>query len=204
MKKNILIIGAGIHGSFLAIYLKKKYKSANIDLIDKNSDICSGTSASTHNRANRGYHYPRSPKTARECISGWSYFKRNYGKFLDKINYSYYAIEKNSKTSTSEYKKFLQKNNFYYKIEESKYFNKKKIITSFKTFEGCFNHKKVVNYLTNQFKEKKINFIGKFELKKVRYEEKQNILVLESKKKKIIKKNYHLILIQHTIMQIIF
>ena len=144
-KKNILIIGAGIHGSFMAIYLKNKYKSVNIDLIDKNKFICSGTSASTHNRANRGYHYPRSPKTAKECLNGWKYFKSNYGKFLDKIDYSYYAIEKKSKTSTEKYKRFLDKNKLYYKIEDNKFFNKKNITTCFKAFEGCLIIKKLFN-----------------------------------------------------------
>ena len=70
--KKILIIGAGIHGSYIAKYLSSY--NVKIFLIDKNKDICDGTSASTHNRANRGFHYPRSIKTAKECKISYDYF----------------------------------------------------------------------------------------------------------------------------------
>ena len=56
--KKILIIGAGIHGTFIAKYLKKY--DAKITIIEKNTKILFETSRATHNRANRGYHYPRS------------------------------------------------------------------------------------------------------------------------------------------------
>jgi len=191
-KKNILIIGAGIHGSFLALYLKKKFNSVNIDIIDKNNSICSGTSASTHNRANRGYHYPRSPKTSKECSKGWIYFKNNYGQFL-KIIDSFYAVEKNSKTNPKKYEKFLKKNNLYYRIENSDYFNKKKISICFKAFEGCFNHEKIVRHFYKQFKKKKIKLINNFELKKVSFSKNKKNIILFSSKKKTINKNYDII-----------
>ena len=35
-----------------------------------------GSSFATHNRANKGYHYPRSTKTAIECKKGWEYFNK--------------------------------------------------------------------------------------------------------------------------------
>ena len=59
--KNILIVGAGIHGCFLAKYLSDY--DLNIHVIEKNKDLCLGSSNATHNRANRGFHYPRSQKT---------------------------------------------------------------------------------------------------------------------------------------------
>ena len=91
-KKKVLIIGAGIHGCFIAKYLYKK--NFDITIIEKENDICMGSSHATHNRANRGYHYPRSKNTARECSEGYNYFKKNYKPFLSKAP-SYYCIEKN-------------------------------------------------------------------------------------------------------------
>jgi L-2-hydroxyglutarate oxidase LhgO len=93
MIKNILIIGAGIHGCFIAKYLAKN-KNNNIVIIEKEKDICLGSSSATHNRANRGFHYPRSKQTAKECMEAYDYFKNNYNKFLKQID-TYYSIEKN-------------------------------------------------------------------------------------------------------------
>ena len=76
--KNILIVGAGIHGCFLAKYLSDY--DLNIHVIEKNKDICLGSSNATHNRANRGFHYPRSAETTNECKTAYKYFERNYNK----------------------------------------------------------------------------------------------------------------------------
>ena len=104
--KKILIIGAGIHGSFLAKYLS--FHGFKITILEKNNDICSETSAATHNRANRGYHYPRSKKTFNECIKGYDFFKKNYRNFLKKIT-SFYCIEKKSNLNFSNYINFFKK-----------------------------------------------------------------------------------------------
>ena len=47
--KNVLIIGAGVHGCFMAKYLRKY--NLNIHIIEKKKDICLGASNATHNRA---------------------------------------------------------------------------------------------------------------------------------------------------------
>ena len=77
--KKVLIIGAGIHGSFLAKYLIEK--KIEVYLIEKNKEICLGSSNATHNRANRGFHYPRSRKTTLECKRGYEFFVNNYKRF---------------------------------------------------------------------------------------------------------------------------
>ena len=94
--KKILIIGAGIHGTFIAKYLKKY--DAKITIIEKNTKILFETSRATHNRANRGYHYPRSLETFNECKNAYNYFKKNYNKYLKQIP-SFYCIENKSKTN---------------------------------------------------------------------------------------------------------
>ena len=96
MTKNVLIIGAGIHGCFLAKYLNKF--NINIYLIEKNKDICLEASGATHNRANRGFHYPRSNKTTSECKIAYDYFEKKYNPYLKKRQ-SFYCIEKKSKVS---------------------------------------------------------------------------------------------------------
>ena len=104
--KKVLIVGAGIHGCFIAKYLKDF--GVKIFLIDKNKNICEGTSGSTHNRANRGFHYPRSYATAKECKEGYDYFSKNYGNFLNK-RHNFYCIEKKSKIHFKQYTTFFNK-----------------------------------------------------------------------------------------------
>ena len=107
--KSVLIIGAGIHGLFIAENLSQKFRNINIDLVEGRKDICLGTSSATHNRANRGYHYPRSIKTTMECKAGWSFFCKNYKPFYKNISFSYYLIENKSLTNFQKYKNFLNK-----------------------------------------------------------------------------------------------
>ena len=76
-----LIIGSGVHGLFLSYFLKKRLKNIDITILEKNSKICSGSSSSTHNRANRGFHYPRSDLTSKECKTGWNFFRIDEWRF---------------------------------------------------------------------------------------------------------------------------
>ena len=61
-----------------------------------------------HNRANRGFHYPRSRKTTSRMQKGlWVFFK-NYRRFLKQTN-SFYCIEKEIKSYSKNICKVFQK-----------------------------------------------------------------------------------------------
>jgi hypothetical protein len=168
--KKILIIGAGIHGCFIAKYLKKH--DVQIFLVEKNKNICEGTSASTHNRANRGFHYPRSKTTAFECKNAYEYFEKNYSNLLNKRQ-SLYCIEKKSKVNFSKYKKFYKKLKLKYEvIKRSKFIKNKNLEAITSGEEGCYDHFKIVKLLKKEIKSKKINFFSNFEIKKIFYKDK--------------------------------
>ena len=188
-KKKILVIGAGIHGCFLTKYLSKS--KHEITLIEKNKDICLETSAATHNRANRGFHYPRSNKTANECKLSYKYFNKNYKNYLKKIS-SYYCIEKNSKISFSNYLNFLKKNKITNKvIAKSKFIKNSFIEGIIKVEEGCFNHKKIKLYLKKEIKKKNIKVFYNFNLLKVVKDGRQTLFI---SKNKIIKDKFDVII----------
>ena len=184
-KKNILIIGAGVHGSFLAKYLSKSKKIKKIVLIEKNNSICLGSSNATHNRANRGFHYPRSKKTLIECKLGYEYFENNYNRFLKKIP-SYYCIEKKSKTTFKKYKNFFKKNKLQFKeIKKNPVIINSRLDGIISGEEGCYNHGEIKKYLLKKLKKNKIKKFYKFNLKKVKLNKKNFHLELYSDKKKI-------------------
>ena len=188
--KKILIIGAGIHGSYIAKYLS--LYNVKIFLIDKNKDICDGTSASTHNRANRGFHYPRSLKTAKECKESYNYFAKKYPNFLDKRQ-SIYCIEKKSKVNFENYKKFYKKIGIKYHVIKKSIFiknNNLEAITSGE--EGCFNHFRIKKMLKSKIHNKKVKFYPKFNIKKVSYD--NEYLTVISKQNKQITEKFDLII----------
>ena len=188
--KNILIVGAGIHGCFLAKYLSDY--DLNIHVIEKNKDICLGSSNATHNRANRGFHYPRSAETTNECKTAYKYFERNYNKFLKKFQ-SYYCIEKKSKTSFKKYIDFFKKNNLSFKIiKESKYLNKENLEGVIRAEEGCYNHIKIKKMLKKKLINKRINMVYNFDISEIY--SKNGKINLISKKNKIFTKKIDLII----------
>jgi len=189
-KRNVLIIGAGIHGCFIAKSLKKY--NVEIFLVDKNKGICQGTSASTHNRANRGFHYPRSLTTALECKNSYKYFEKNYSNLLNRRQ-SLYCIEKKSKVNFFKYKKFHKKLGLKYNIiQNSKFIKNENLEAITSGEEGCYDHFKIVKLLKKEIKDKKINFFSNFLVKKISY--KNKTLKLIDKKNRIISEKFDIII----------
>mgnify|MGYP001218242173 CR=1 FL=1 len=191
---NVLIIGGGIHGIFTSIYLKKKFPRASVDIIEKKKNLMNGSSFATHNRANKGYHYPRSTKTANECKKGWEYFNKKYSDCFENISNSYYIIEKTSKTSFNSFYKFLKENKYDFKVKNppNMSLNKKFITGSFEVFEGCFDHVKLTKKTIKLIKKYKINTFQNFEFDKL-IKNKNNFVIISKLKKKITRK-YDLII----------
>jgi hypothetical protein len=188
--KKILIIGAGIHGTFIAKYLKKY--DVKITIIEKNTKILFETSRATHNRANRGYHYPRSLETFNECKNAYEYFKKNYHKYLKKIP-SYYCIENKSKINFGNYKKFFIKNNLRFKIiKKNKFIKTDHLEGIVQAEEGCFDHFGICKMITDELKDKKIKLFKNFNLNKIKMNYKG--LKLISKNNKFIINNFDLII----------
>ena len=195
---TILIIGGGIHGCFFGKELLS-LGAKNIILIEKNNELLNETSFATHNRANMGYHYPRSIKTAEECKKGNELFQKEFPKFFSKKNKSYYLIDKKSKTNFKTYLSFLNKMklNFKIKFPHLKFVKHKRIENSIITNEAVFNHEKISKYLNNNL-QKKITIIKNFNLNKIQIK-KDHLLIesLNNKKlkiyncKKILNCTYH-------------
>ena len=188
--KKILIIGAGIHGTFIAKYFKKY--SVKITIIEKNSSILNETSRATHNRANRGYHYPRSIQTFNECKQAYDYFKKNYYKYLKKIP-SFYCIENNSKTNFYKYKKFFKKNNLKFNIVKINNFIKKENLEGIiKVEEGCYDHFGITKMIKSILKSKSIKVVKNFDLQRIK--KNKDTLKLISKNNKSLFENFDIII----------
>ena len=91
MKKKVGIIGGGIFGLSCAINLDKAH---DVTVFDQAPDIMMGATYANHNRHHLGYHYPRSPETALQCLESREDFERTYGACCVNDFASYYCVSK--------------------------------------------------------------------------------------------------------------
>ena len=77
-------------------------------------------SAINQYRLHRGYHYPRSSDTARECLKGLKSFSRKYETSIinEDIEHFYGIAKKGSLVNGNEYLSFLKKINLEHEIVE--------------------------------------------------------------------------------------
>lgn len=161
---KIAIIGSGFFGSSIAIILSKKYK---IDLYEKENTIMCGASRANQFRFHAGYHYPRSQKTVNEINKNKNIFTNYFGNTIFDKTTNYYSIAlKNSKVSTKQYLKFLDRNKLYFKkIDNNQYFSKK-ISSSFLVKEKILNYFNLKKIVKKKLNKKNIQIKLNSELKK--------------------------------------
>lgn len=88
---KIAVVGGGIFGLTIASVLAEE--GFDIDLYEKENDVFKGASGANQYRLHRGYHYPRSIETIKDCISGEIKFRKFYPEtIIDKPHEHYYAI----------------------------------------------------------------------------------------------------------------
>ena len=139
MKKKVGIIGGGIFGISCALNLDKTH---DVTLFEQTSDIMSGATYANHNRHHLGYHYPRSPETAQQCLESREEFETIYRTCCVSNFANYYCIAKeNSKTSAKDYILFCDHVGLKYKEEwpAEGLVNRSKIELSLKTKEGVYD-----------------------------------------------------------------
>lgn len=102
---RVLVIGGGLFGCCIASELSAA--SHSVDLVECNADLMGGASFHNHNRLHLGYHYLRSPETARQSIEGYLTFGFYFGECVITNFENYYAIAKDgSKSSTKDFEEF--------------------------------------------------------------------------------------------------
>lgn len=180
IKKNILIIGGGIHGITIALELAKKY---NITIVDSTREILSGTSKNNHNRIHLGYHYPRSKETIQECKLGYKFFIEKYKNCLVFPDF-YYVISKKSRINSKDYKNIMQEHDLdcFSSWPEPKFLDKKNIEDSFKVNEACINIAKFRKKIKKKLQKLKVQTYLNFKINKVKRNNKNNFTLHSSNK----------------------
>lgn len=183
--KNVLVIGAGIHGVSLAMELGKE--GNKVYIIDSNQDMLLGASFATHNRIHLGYHYPRSKETAEECREGYDYFLEKYRDCLLFPDFYYMISKKGSHVTSKQYSEVMKECGLecFSSFPDSDFINKERIEDSFKVREACVNIWKVRDKVKKEFKRLNIMEIYNFNIKKASLLKNNGLRLISSEDKQI-------------------
>jgi hypothetical protein len=117
MDMKVAVIGGGLFGCTAATILAQN--GAEVHLHEKGTGLFRAASGVNQYRLHKGYHYPRSGETIRECKDGIASFKRYYEESVIGGVERYYAIAaKGSQTSAAKYLRVLEENGLPFKVEK--------------------------------------------------------------------------------------
>jgi glycine/D-amino acid oxidase-like deaminating enzyme len=89
---RIAIVGGGIFGVTVAIKLARA--GFSVDLFEKEKDILMAASGINQFRLHRGYHYPRSVETMKDCVRAEASFVKEYDGAVVTGDHHHYCIAK--------------------------------------------------------------------------------------------------------------
>lgn len=168
--EKVAIIGGGIFGCTSALELSKNGYSVTI--YESNSDIIMGATMKNQLRVHRGYHYPRSDETARQCYISEYKFKAYFRSSMEDSNVHYYAIaSQDSRVSPDEYELFMNRNNLPYTVVDNQtiknVLNLEMISKIYAVEEASYNPEKLRSYLKERCIAEGVRFVFNEQIEKI-------------------------------------
>ncbi len=112
--KRVAIVGGGIFGATAAIYASRAGHDAH--LFERSAGLLQAASGINQYRLHRGYHYPRSPETARSAAESETSFREEYGEaVVDGGRHLYGIAREGSKVSPEAYRAFCDSQGLTYR-----------------------------------------------------------------------------------------
>ena len=165
---DMVIIGAGIYGLYLANI--EEFKAKKKLIIEIDDDSFKRASFINQARLHNGYHYPLSLETAKDAHE---HFKQFYKEFSFAVNNSFksiYAVAQEGSASTAkEFEAFCDKVGIpLEKINPSDFFKDGMVEAAYVTEEYTFDANKIKDYLISSLKEKNTDIIYSTYIKDVK------------------------------------
>ena len=162
---KVAIVGAGFYGTYIG-YKLSKIKNIDVEIFEKNKNICLEVAQSNQYRLHTGFHYPRSVNTINQTINGYRLFLKEFKNFVTFPEENLYLINKKSKISLKNYKSIFAKLKVPYKEIDLNKYNKYIKINNFQgglnTKEGVIKIKKIIAFFKKEIKNKlKVHFNSK-------------------------------------------
>jgi glycine/D-amino acid oxidase-like deaminating enzyme len=118
---RIAVIGCGVFGATIA--LKLQGEGHAVTVFERLPMPLSGASYNNQNRLHLGFHYPRDPETARQCIKGFAAFKEAFPEcIVSGFPNAYFVAAEGSLTTPADYLTFCGALGLnYHTIETSRF-----------------------------------------------------------------------------------
>jgi glycine/D-amino acid oxidase-like deaminating enzyme len=113
---TVAVVGGGLFGVTTALELD----AAGHDVVvyEQADDIMTAASWTNQWRLHRGYHYPRSPETARTCRDGFERFVDRFPEAVVRDADHHYCIAKErTKTTAAEFRSFCERLDLPYECD---------------------------------------------------------------------------------------
>lgn len=106
--REVAVVGGGMFGVAAALELADR--GHDVTLHERNDELLAETSGSNQWRLHRGYHYPRSEATARQCREAEPRFRSRFGDAVIDGDTHYYCVaSEGSKTAPDEFLAFCDR-----------------------------------------------------------------------------------------------
>ena len=112
---KVAVVGGGIFGATTAVFAARA--GHTVTLYEMREDLLQAASGINQYRLHRGYHYPRSPETARTALHGESFFREEYSEaIIDSGQHLYAIAREKSLVSKENYLAFCKELNLPYEV----------------------------------------------------------------------------------------
>ena len=159
IKCDILVIGGGFYGAFIAEYFSKLGKK--VIICEKEKKLMQRASLKNQARVHNGYHYPRSTLTALKSRINFPKFSKEFRDCIDDKFDSYYLVGKIlSKVTANQFKGFCKRISAICEPAPQNILNltnPKFIDGAFRTIEYVFDAKKLRKIMEVRLHEAKTN-----------------------------------------------
>lgn len=160
-KKDILVIGGGFFGMYIAEYFARQGKKVLI--CEKESDFMQKASYANQARVHNGYHYPRNILTALRSRISFPRFVKEFSEAIVSSFEKYYMIGKNlSKVTAKQFERFCHRIGAPCESAPPKIlkmFNQNLVDHVFSTVEYAFDAIKLKTVMSSRLQESKVEFL---------------------------------------------
>ncbi|KXK62341.1 hypothetical protein AWW66_08925 [Micromonospora rosaria] len=131
---RVAVVGGGVFGVTAALHLARA--GCAVTLYEQGADLLLGASNVNQRRLHRGYHYPRSPETAREVVEGIRTFVEEYPEAVVADQRHYMAIARTGSLTTAEqYLRFCDEVGLEYREERPSFLRRRSVEVSLRVRE---------------------------------------------------------------------
>ena len=107
MINQACIVGGGVYGAAIALFLKQVKQIADVTIYEQSNQLLGRASYTNQARVHNGYHYPRSFTTAYRSHANFERFGKDWAACIKKDFDKYYALaRRNSKVTSSQFQRF--------------------------------------------------------------------------------------------------